>query len=296
MRINTVIQGKVIGLIGRLCAVFVAASVLFPLGNYSSALAQGAGNLIVAPTRIVLEGRDRSAQLVLSNTGSASATYRISIVNLRMKEDGGVTEITEPDEGQNFAGKLIRYSPRQITLAPGGTQTVRVLLRKSKNLADGEYRSHIFFRGIPDDGGQSVNAASADGDLQIRLIPVYGITLPIIVRHGKIDAQVSLNGLNIVAPSEEQPLPTLNFQILRAGNASAFGDLVATHVAASGEKTVIGQIRRLAVYTPNTGRTVNMTLRVADGVSLSNGQIDLVYQQIEDDGGKLIGESNLKLR
>ncbi|NQV99646.1 MAG: molecular chaperone [Rhodospirillales bacterium] len=269
--------------------------ILLATGSIQTAMAQGAGDLIVAPTRVVLEGRTRTAQLTLSNTGSNTSTYRISIVNLRMNDDGSVTEITEPDPGQNFAEKLFRYSPRQITLAPGETQTVRILLRKPKDLADGEYRSHIFFRAVPDEAGQSVNQTATANGLQIRLIPVYGITLPIIVRHGKVALSTSLSEMKVSPPDDTNPLPTLGFRISRDGNTSAFGDFTATHISPSGEKTVIGEIQRLAVYTPNKSRTVKISLRVPDGLKLSEGEISLAFRAIEEDGGKILAESSLKL-
>ncbi len=270
-------------------ALFVLTSVEQPV------LAQGAGDLIVAPTRVVLEGRKRTAQLTLSNTGSETANYRISVVNMRMNDDGSVTEITEPDEGQNFAGKLFRYSPRQVTLAPGDAQAIRILVRKPKNLEDGEYRSHLLFRAIPDEGGQSVEQPAEGGGLQIRLIPVYGITLPVIIRHGKVSSNVSLSELNVIPPNETSPLPFLSFRITRTGNASAFGDFTATHVSSSGDETIVGEVQRLAVYTPNKSRTVSIALRVPDGVELSGGKINLAFKATEDAGGKLLGEADLNL-
>ena len=294
MAIHKRFRAQVIGCLSKITPAFIAAMILLSIGDSKPVYAQ-AGDLIVAPTRVVLEGRTRSAELVLSNTGSASATYRISLVNMRMTESGSVTQITEPDEGQQFADKLLRYSPRQITLAPGSTQAVRVLLRKPKDLAEGEYRSHIFFRGVPDEGGQSVNQVETTNGIQIRLIPVYGITLPIIVRHGNLDYSASLSDLKVIPATAERPSPSFEFLISREGTSSAFGNFTITHTSGSGEKTIIGEIQRLAVYTPNKSRRVNVTLRVPDGVKLSEGQINLAFRATEGDGGKLIADAEMKL-
>jgi hypothetical protein len=111
----------------------------------------GPGDLLVAPTRVVLEGRQRTAEVTLVNTGSATATYRISFVNLRMNEQGGTTEIeaSSARPGEQFAEPLVRYSPRQVTLEPQVAQTVRMQLRLPSDLPPGEYRSHLLFRAIP---------------------------------------------------------------------------------------------------------------------------------------------------
>jgi hypothetical protein len=53
----------------------------------------GAGDLLVAPTRVVLEGRTRTAEITLVNIGREPATYRISLYHLRMLESGEMKEI-----------------------------------------------------------------------------------------------------------------------------------------------------------------------------------------------------------
>jgi len=271
--------------------VGVVLSVL--AGAQNGVLAQGAGDLVIAPTRVVLEGRTRTAQLTLLNKGAATATYRISAVNMRMEEDGTVREIDKPDPGQKFADRLFRYSPRQVTLKPGAGQAIRILLRKPKDLADGEYRSHMIFRGVPDKAGESVEQGGAGDGIAVRLIPVYGISIPVIVRHGKTSANVSLTDLNIAAPDKTNKLPRLKFKINRDGSRSAFGDITATFKPDSGSEVIIGQIMRLAIYSPNAHRTVELLLRVPDGVALKGGKINLSYNKISDEGGKLISQAEM---
>ena len=48
----------------------------------------GIGDLLVAPTRVVFDGRKRSAELNLANIGQARATYRVSLVRMEMDEIG----------------------------------------------------------------------------------------------------------------------------------------------------------------------------------------------------------------
>ena len=107
------------------------------------------GGLLVAPTRLVFEGRSRGGEVTLVNSGTETTTYRIEVIRLRMKEDGSFEDVVEPQAGERFANDLIRYSPRQVTLDPGVPQTVRVQLRLPAALEEGEYRSHLLFRAIP---------------------------------------------------------------------------------------------------------------------------------------------------
>ena len=107
------------------------------------------GNLLITPRRVVFEGNKRSFDLNLANIGSDTATYSISIVQIRMKEDGGFETITQPDPGQQFADRFIRFFPRSVTLGPNESQVVKVQLTKTNELTPGEYRSHFYFRAVP---------------------------------------------------------------------------------------------------------------------------------------------------
>jgi P pilus assembly chaperone PapD len=89
----------------------------------------GVGDLLVSPVRVVLEGRERSAQVTLVNKGSETSIYRVSIVNRRMLQNGAFEVIEEPGPDEKFAGDLVRYAPRRITLEPDAPQTIRILLR-----------------------------------------------------------------------------------------------------------------------------------------------------------------------
>ena len=60
----------------------------------TSAPAQAAGDLLVAPTRVVLDG-DRGTEVILNNIGSETATYRISLELRRMTPDGRLEEVSE---------------------------------------------------------------------------------------------------------------------------------------------------------------------------------------------------------
>src|SRR3546814_20737754 len=75
---------------------FLKAVGLFTAAALGAAAApvHAAGDLLVAPTRIILDG-SRGTEVVLSNIGSAPATYRISLEIKRMTAAGGLDEIAE---------------------------------------------------------------------------------------------------------------------------------------------------------------------------------------------------------
>lgn len=274
-----------------LALLFIGLGISWP----TTAPAQGGGDLVVSPTRILFEGRVRSEKVTLANRGSATSTFRISLIDMIMDDNGQMQQAPEGDTTVASAQPLIRYAPRQIDIPPGGTQVVRLSLRKSANLADGEYRSHMFFRAVPkENAGRSVtdDTPLEKGELRIQLIPIYGVTIPVIVRNGQLSVEAGMTNIAMNAATAEQPAQ-LQVDLTRSGTQSTFGDLVATyHPADGGEHIVVGRISRLAVYTPNTTRRVLMTLRVPDGVTLkSGGTIRVNYRETEEEGGQVLAET-----
>jgi P pilus assembly chaperone PapD len=278
---------------------------VFVLGLFAAVAGEGAhaqaspGDLLVAPTRIVLEGRQRSAEITLVNTGSSTATYRITFVNLRMNETGATTEIetSGAEPGERFADAMIRYSPRQVILEPKVAQTVRLQLRLPADLEPGEYRSHLLFRAIP--SAAAVPAADAAPEttepkegFSVQLTAIFGISIPVIVRHGDTAGTATLSELDLVPPTGADATPTLRFRIRRTGNRSVYGNLTATFVPAGGKPTVVAKVNGLAVYTPNLTRSAGLTLHAPPGVFLVNGRLHLAYT-LQEKGNETIAEADL---
>jgi P pilus assembly chaperone PapD len=239
------------------------------------------GNLLITPRRVVFEGPKRIQDLNLANTGSDTATYQVSLRQYRMKEDGSFEEITEPDPGQYFADKNVRIFPRTVTLAPNEAQVVKLQLFRSNELKPGEYRSHLYFRAIPKEGALGENDNPVDSSsLSVRLTPIFGISIPVIIRIGESDTRVTLTGLSFQMVNDT--IPQLNLAMNRSGNMSVYGDIEVSHVAPSGNKTVVGIIRGIAVYTPNPVRKVRMDLFPVPGLKYNSGKLQVVFSGLSD--------------
>lgn len=255
--------------------------------------AQAAGELMVAPTRIVFEGRTRTAQVSIVNTGTETSTYRIAFVRKQMTENGGFEDVPEGTVGM-FADPMIRFSPRQVTLNPGQTQVVRLMLRKPSELADGEYRSHLLFRAIPKVGAgiESLDPSSS-GNINIQLVPVLGISIPVIVRQGAVDATADLSNLSV--QNTENGSRHLLFQIERKGNGSLFGDLTATLFHPQDRRSlVVGLAKGVAVYTSIERRQFRMPLQLPPSAEFT-GTLRLTYRRSTEEGEAVLAETELPL-
>lgn len=253
------------------------------------------GDLMVFPKRLVFDGPKGTNELNLANIGTDTARYNISFVQYRMNEDGSFTEITTPDEGQNFADKNLRYYPRSIILAPKESQVVKVQLTKTDQLKPGEYRSHVYFRAIPNMRPLGEEEKSKDTTaVSVRLIPVFGITIPVIIRIGENNSKVSLSDLNFSMVNDT--IPTFKVAFNRTGNMSKYGDLTVEHISPQGKKTEVGQANGISVYTPNSIRRFQLPLRKDKGVDYRSGKLFVTYSSPSDTRRELYAEAELVLK
>jgi len=261
--------------------------------------AAGAGDLLVAPTRVIFEGNTRTTTVSLTNIGSAKATYRIAIVHQRMTETGAVQLLKDGEQvaGELFADSLVRFTPRQVTLEPRQGQTIRMQLRKPADLADGEYRSHLYIHALPPDRPAATNPDDAPPDgLAVRLTPVFGITIPVIVRQGQLTAQTTITEIVLLPPAPPKAPPQLSFRLNRSGARSTYGDLTVTLLPAGGKKeTVVGRMNGIAVYTPNLSRAMLLPLNVPKGMALQNGRLKITYRAKREEGNAVLAEAVFEL-
>lgn len=251
--------------------------------------------LMLHPTRIVFDKNTRATQIELINNGSKPASYRIGLVNRRMTEAGQFEAAESAQDGERFADAMLRYSPRQITLQPGTAQTVRVMLRKSAELAEGEYRSHLQFDKLPDaEGNASIERQGAGGSqIGVVMNALVGASVPVIVRHGATGATVKLAGLALGTDAARRAQLALQFE--REGNSSVYGDISVTFMPRNGKPHKLAQIGGIAVYTPNRVRKATLPLQVPAGVALAGGTLEVSYRDRPEAGGKLLAQASLDL-
>ena len=272
---------------------FVCGLITFTFFSLYNVAAQG--NLMVTPRRVVFDGTKRSIDLNLANIGRDTATYAISLVQIRMKEDGSFETITTPDQGQNFADQNLRFFPRSVTLPPNEAQVVKVQLVRATQLASGEYRSHFYFRSVPKIKPLGEEETVKDSTtISVRLTPVFGITIPAIIRVGESNTKVTLSDLALDIAGDGTPALRMKFN--RTGNFSVYGDLAVDHVSPQGKVTRVGVANGIAVYTPNTARRFQFNLNMVPGVDFRSGKLLIRFSASSDVKPGKLAEAELLLR
>jgi hypothetical protein len=261
----------------------------------TAASATGVGDLLVAPTRLILEGRTRTAELALVNIGDHPATFRISLTHMKMFESGDIKEIETPGPDEVLTDSLIRYSPRQVILDPHVVQTVRIQLRLPETLAAGEYRTHLLFRGVPStDVVAPIDPKEKTEGFRILLTPIYGVSIPIIIRHGDTTVAVTMLEPRLEPWKLESGPSVLHVTLNRTGTRSVYGNITVRFTPKGGGKEqIVGMANGVAVYTPLPARIANVVLRPPAGVNLSAGTYRVTYMDAEQVGGGLLAEALL---
>ena len=247
----------------------------------------GVGDLLVAPTRIVLDGR-RGTEIILNNIGDDVATYRISVELRRMTPEGRLVDVAEPNIAEKAAQEMILYAPRRVTLPPNQPQAIRLSARAPQGLADGEYRVHLLFRAIPAPR-PAVPAGTKVEGVAFQLIPIYGVTIPVIVRLGNLEAKAGLANIRKVTDDGK---PAIALDISRVGDRSTFGEI---RVLKAGVANPIAVVRGVAVYTELGQRSVTVPIDPAQ-LADASGQVIVQYIEPTDTGPVTIAETTTILR
>jgi hypothetical protein len=256
----------------------------------------GRAELMLSPTRFVLDGSQRTVAVDVINKGDATGSYRIEVVDMIMPEKGAIREIPEGQTDPYSLKAFARISPRKVVLKPGQDQTVRILLRKPSNLQDGEYRSHLKVTLTEDNLDEAENQKPSK-NLAIVIKPRLAFTIPIILRQGETHYKVGIEHVRVYYAEQDtkKTSPMLELLFDHEGNRSSMGDIQVTHISPAGKCTVLTYFPGIAIYRNTDRRDISIPLTVPDGVDLTAGQLQISYMEQQREGGGLIATTKLKL-
>jgi len=269
-------------------SILAVSLVAAPLLALPTAADAGVGDLLVAPTRIVLDGH-KGAEIILNNIGDEPATYRVSVEFRRMTENGDLVDVTTPTDADKKAEDMIVYAPRKVTLPPHEPQAIRIAARPPQGLPDGEYRVHMLFRAIPPATPVVQPAGEQPKGVQFKLTPVYGVTIPVIVRLGNLEATAGIANVHL---ETRDGAPSVALDLTRAGSRSTYGEV---RVFKAGIKNPIAVQKGVAIYTEVAKRHVSVPIPDTYR-GIASGSVTVEYLETYDDGTHLLAETQAVLR
>lgn len=270
--------------------------VILALTIFTSIQSSAQGDLFLTPRRIIFEGGKSTENVNLANTGKDTAQYTISFIHYRMKSDGSFVEIAKEEAGSLSAEPYLRFYPRTVTLAPGESQVIRIQYTKSPKFTSGEIRSHLYFRATPKPKPLGLETKEKSQNIGVNLIPIFGLSIPVIVREGQSNVEVNLSNLKLVS-NPDSTTNTLTLNINRTGNISCYGDITLIHQDPQGNKHEVGIVKGIAVYFPNVIRSVYIPMIPDKDIQNHKGKLIVQYKarQAADGADGAITETILDL-
>ncbi len=246
------------------------------LGSFFLSFAQG--DLLITPTRVIFEGRKQSESIYLVNVGKEKASYSISFIQNYQTEEGGYIRAESTTKDEMFADQFLRFYPRTVSLEPGESQTIKLQFRRTPDMNDGEYRSHMYFRS--EESYEPLGKSKPDSvkTISVKLTPIYGISIPVIIRSGELIVSATLSDFEMQTNQEAAPM--LKLTINRVGNMSVIGDLSVEYVPEKGNAIEIGKLKNVAVYPEISKRFVSIKLIETTDVNFKKGKLRITYNSL----------------
>lgn len=261
-------------------------------GLLLSLSAQGAwANLLINPTRVQFNPSDRTADVTLINTSQVTTTYRMEWAEKRAKINGGYEDLTEA-EAASFptASKMLRFSPKQVTLKPGDRQTIKLAVRRPQGLAVGEYRSHLMFRALPPqtkEEGLNTDAASTTVNI------VLNFAIPVVIQQGTPQYDISMNDARInYNPIKKDG--SVEVIMARTGLHSVIGHLNAYWTPNGGQERLIGKAGDYNFWPELKSTTATLNWVGAD-FAVTDGKLRIVYEGVKEFRGKVFFEKTITM-
>lgn len=274
--------------------------ILVMLAAFMAAVpvAQVQADAIVSPVRAYLDQDMTRAKVVLHNPSKGARTYRLQWVENRMDEQGAQAAYGEGEVLQHEpASPYLRFSPRQVRIQPGTTQTVRIDFRPSASMAPGEYRSHLKFSVMPDvsEPTSISTLGSASKGMSVKLAMQMSVSIPVIVRYQVPDLpQVELLDIERIPAASPAEAEKLSVTIQRSGAASSYGRvLVEMQRGPDAPVERIGDAGGINVYADSAKRKLEIPLRQRE--LPSGAWLRVAYEGMGEYDGNVFAEQTFQL-
>lgn len=256
--------------------------------NLPEGSVSGMGDINLYPRRVIIQGRQRTAQVGLFNRTANEGNYEINITEMAMTPSGQLVpleQVTDQAVAQRVrsAKDMIRWSPKRLTLLGSESQTIRLMARPAPDTPPGEYRAHFVAISRPDSAVGGVSIEEAVGGNQARGIgvtirPRFGISIPVIVRIGETTLKLGIQQPDVVELPDGRS--GLKLVLERDGTRSAYGDLLAYR---ENSKEPFLVARGIGIYPEIDSRTIMIPFELDETAEPITRGEKLRVEFIDDD-------------
>lgn len=269
--------------LGKAALALVIGGILMTQATTASA------QLLIMPIKVIFEDGERMESVAIFNNSHTPATYRISFLHQRQLEEGGYQLLDKPLNPEHDLSKMLVYSPRQVFLPGQAKQAVRLSARRTADLPDGEYRTHLLLKRI-----SPVNPEKPAKDQRAVVGINVGLSVPVILRKGHYDTEVSFDKITYTPASlDGDTPPKLDIWINRTGKYSALGHVkVFWTPEDSNNEQQVGIKNGVNIFHEIDRRKITINL---NNRSISGGTFRLTYNSDEKDKTNLFAEKIVRV-
>lgn len=231
-----------------------------------------AGTLSVSEPRIVMTDKNKRAEFKVFNTSAEVQSLRISLIDKQMDESGGIKTV---ENSNTSAADYLRVGPRVgKSISPKDFQKFRVRAKLNK-MAPGEYRSHVLV--------ESMSPPTEETAAGIHIKPNIKYSIPIIIRHGELNAQVAISNARVTEQASEngEKQTVFAFDMSREGDRSVYGNFVLYQVK-NNQTTELSKLAGQAIYTDINKR--QFSIRLEEPMA-AGSQLKIEFKEDPEFGG-----------
>ncbi len=241
-------------------------------------------NIMITPTRVVFDERDRYAVVNLINGSDETKVYLLEWKFMRMQEgSGGYERLEEPFTDFDLS-QYVDFSPRRVTLAPGAVQKVRLALRRPADVPTGDYHIHLKFKleemepsqVIVSNGGKNISTA-------VKVNVSY--TIPVIARFGEVQASAEIERIDMGRDQDSGKL-YVEVPVARSGTHAVLGYLRVFHLDKAGNERLIGEISNAHIFPEINKRIFKVQLND----EIQGGRLRVELRHLDKDDGFIYSE------
>ncbi len=253
-------------------------------------------DILISPQRVTLTDQNRRATISLHNPGNFDRTYQLEWVEKQQTETGDLLNM-EGGKNPRSIAKMVRFSPRRVSVPAGQTQSIRVDYRPLAGLATGEYRSHLRIKQEPREGAATPVMRGEQDGMSFRIDALLSFSVPVFLRLGPGKANTTVSEVQTTTETMDgKTIPGLKVTLTRSGEFGTYGRIgIYQQIKAGAPVETIGENGGVALYA-ETSR-LQRFVPLKPGASLTPGSwIRVTYEGEGEERGKVYSEKAFQIK
>lgn len=257
-------------------------------------------NITITPMTVVIEGRDKYADVNLINTSDETKSYEIGWLYYRQKDESGSYEYLQSSPTPFDLADNIVFTPKRVTLPARSTQKVRLAVRlKGEPPAAGDYRAHLEFKQAGRSQGpvppKPIEDESGDPDkpkVQLGVGVNIAFSIPVVYRVGESDAQAQVEDISLRVNPDTQKIEALVPIARTGGNYGIMGHLELFYQPRGGAEIKVAELKNANIFPELSKRLFKMVLSVP---TVSDGSLRVVLRDPQPQKNIIYAEKTINI-